>query len=61
MDGKFLFMYSSHQLSNWSNHSEVVYIGVHYVKNFTHTQGVKLKHNGIEEWGIYGLDGMGHL
>ena len=24
---------------------------------FTHTQSVKLKHNGIWGWGIYGLDG----
>ena len=26
---------------------------------FTHTQSVKLKHNGIWGWGIYGLDGWG--
>ena len=30
-----------------------------YVKIFTNTQSVKLKHNGIWRWGIYGLDGWG--
>ena len=34
-------------------------ISVHYVKIFMHTQNVKLKHNGIWEWGIYGLNGWG--
>ena len=34
-------------------------IGVRYVKIFMHTQSVKLKHNGIWERGIYGLNGWG--
>ena len=40
-------------------HQHRWHIDVHYVKISTHTQGVKLKHNGIWGWGIYGLDGWG--
>ena len=46
----------------WGSTNTSWHIGVHYVKSFTHTQGVKLKHNGIWGWGIYiRLRWMGHL
>ena len=39
------------------------HISIHYVKNFTHTQSGKLKHNGgiygLDGWEIYGLNGWG--
>ena len=43
----------------WESTNTSWHIGVKFF--FAHTQSVNLKHNGIWGWGIYGLDGMGHL
>ena len=42
----------------WGSTNTSWHIGVHYMHIH---KSVKLKHNGIWGWGIYGLDGMGHL
>ena len=43
----------------WGSTNTNWHINLYYVKISTHTWSVKLKHNGIWGWGIYGLNGWG--
>ena len=56
-DRLYLYLLVQKLCVEWGRTNTSWHIGVHHVNIFMHTQNVKLKHNGIWGWGIYGLDG----